>query len=299
MAKDPAFLLYYKDFDNDTANWEPEALGWFMRLLFFQAGNGYIPSDIEEVAQIARVKFSEFEKFKNIWENRISVKFSDTLSDTLKMRNERLFEIQKDRKQNALKKSILAVFGNYIKSTELSDSEVSHLKKEFRKTNDFEAYSDSNERKDRIIEFLELTIHNYRQRNAKRTQYANEDEDVIVNKDKDKKGGAGEKDKIKLPYDSEKFKTKWDEWKEYKSKEHRFRYKTTMSEEAALSKLANLARGEPEAIQIIQEAIANGWKGFFPLKQNNHENKKPDPRFDDRRSKFEGASKRRGTVKFT
>ena len=126
-------------------------------------------------------------------------------------------------------------------------------------------------------------------------------ENEVVNETKDKKGGVEEKKEIELPYDSEKFKAKWGEWKEYKHKEHRFRYKTAMSEQAALSKLTNLARGEPEAIQIIQEAIANGWKGFFPLKfnNNNHEKQKPDPRFDDIRSKFEGASKRRGKVKFT
>lgn len=87
--KDPAFLLYYKDFDNDTADWEPEALGWYMRLLFFQAGNGHIPSDIEEIAQIARVKFSEYQKFQSVWKKRISVKFSETLSDThIKFNNE-------------------------------------------------------------------------------------------------------------------------------------------------------------------------------------------------------------------
>lgn len=34
-------------------------------------------------------------------------------------------------------------------------------------------------------------------------------------------------------------------------------------------------------------------------KNKKDEKRKPDPRFDDRKSKFEGASKRRGTVKFT
>lgn len=76
MAKDPAFLFYYKDFDSDTADWEPEAIGWYVRLLCFQAANGYIPSDIEELAVVARVKFSDFEKFRDRWASRIASKFN-------------------------------------------------------------------------------------------------------------------------------------------------------------------------------------------------------------------------------
>ena len=104
---------------------------------------------------------------------------------------------------------------------------------------------------------------------------------------------------LNLPYDSEKFKKAWDDWKEYKRSEFGFKFKSVKTENMTLSKLNNISKTENEAIQIIQEAIANGWKGFYPLKSNNHEKRKPDPRFDDRASKFAGASKRRGTVKFT
>lgn len=76
MSKDPAFLFYYKDFENDTADWEADAVGWYIRLLCFQAGNGYIPEDIEELAQLARVKFSEYQNFCERWAKRLALKFT-------------------------------------------------------------------------------------------------------------------------------------------------------------------------------------------------------------------------------
>lgn len=132
-----------------------------------------------------------------------------------------------------------------------------------------------------------------------------DDSDKIIPKKSEKKekpSPAPKNPELKLPYDSEKFQEAWDGWKEYKLKEFKFRYKTTRSEQAALNQLKNLARNETEAIKIMEQSMANGWKGLFGLKtqnQNQNEQRKPDPRFDDRRSKFEGASKRRGTVKFT
>lgn len=132
-----------------------------------------------------------------------------------------------------------------------------------------------------------------------------DDLDKIIPKKSEKKekpSPAPENPELKLPYDSDKFQEAWDGWKEYKLKEFKFRYRTTRSEQAALSQLKNLARSETEAIKIMEQSMANGWKGLFDLKtqnQNQNEKRKPDPRFDDRKSKFEGASKRRGTVKFT
>src|SRR5690606_34051357 len=55
-------------------------------------------------------------------------------------------------------------------------------------------------------------------------------ESDIVDENK-KENKRAKKSKIDLPYDSENFKLKWDEWKNYKSKEHKFRYKTEMSEQ--------------------------------------------------------------------
>ena len=70
-------------------------------------------------------------------------------------------------------------------------------------------------------------------------------------------------------FDSEVFATQWKLWKVFREKEHKFKYKTAISEQAALNDLSKLAEGEEiTAIAIIHQSIAKGWKGFFELKNN-------------------------------
>lgn len=75
---------------------------------------------------------------------------------------------------------------------------------------------------------------------------------------------------IKMPFDSEKFLEAWNNWKEYKKKEHRFTYKSEMSEQAALMKLAaDSGNSEASALEMIFNSIANGYKGLFKTKETN------------------------------
>jgi hypothetical protein len=76
---------------------------------------------------------------------------------------------------------------------------------------------------------------------------------------------------LNIPFTSEHFLNKWQEWKAFKSKEYKFNYKSTQSEQAALNDLAAISNGiETTAIEIIQKSIANGWKGLFALKNTNN-----------------------------
>tara|TARA_Y100000385_G_C12685873_1_gene464187 strand:+ start:202 stop:546 length:345 start_codon:yes stop_codon:yes gene_type:complete len=68
--------------------------------------------------------------------------------------------------------------------------------------------------------------------------------------------------KVVLPFQSEKFEAAWNEWKEYKQTDHRFKYKSPKSEQRALIKLQNEHTNETDAIDAIHTAIANGWKGL-------------------------------------
>lgn len=59
--------------------------------------------------------------------------------------------------------------------------------------------------------------------------------------------------------------TVWSEWLDEK-KERKERY-TPRGMRASFTRLMNLSKGnEAVAIQIIQQSIENGWKGFFPLR---------------------------------
>jgi hypothetical protein len=79
---------------------------------------------------------------------------------------------------------------------------------------------------------------------------------------------------VKLPFNSEMFSKKWNEWKDYKKSCHKFLYKSETSEIITLNQLSKLAKNsEPDAIEIINQSIANGWKGFFELKTIQNANR--------------------------
>lgn len=72
---------------------------------------------------------------------------------------------------------------------------------------------------------------------------------------------------IELPFNSNEFIDTWNDWLEYKQEEFKFTYKSKQSLKAAFKKLYRLSEGnEKTAIEIIEESMANGWKGFFKLK---------------------------------
>jgi len=74
-----------------------------------------------------------------------------------------------------------------------------------------------------------------------------------------------------FPFQSENFKTIWINWLEYKKKEFNFKYKSSQSEQASLIQLSKLSNGEElTAIEIIKQSMANGWKGFFELKNKKN-----------------------------
>jgi len=62
------------------------------------------------------------------------------------------------------------------------------------------------------------------------------------------------------------FKEKWDIWLMYKKEVHNFQYKSPISEQAALNQLVDLSEGDEEhAARILNQSMANNWKGLFKL----------------------------------
>ena len=75
-----------------------------------------------------------------------------------------------------------------------------------------------------------------------------------------------EKEVVVYPYNSKQFLNTWSNWKIYKAKEFKFNYRTLQSEQAALKKLLNESDNEAHAVESIESAMANGWKGIYPQK---------------------------------
>ena len=63
----------------------------------------------------------------------------------------------------------------------------------------------------------------------------------------------------------------WDKWKDYKFNHFKFKYKTIQSEQAAFDSLFELCGKNLEiAKEIINQSMANGWKGFFLPKNSQN-----------------------------
>lgn len=87
------------------------------------------------------------------------------------------------------------------------------------------------------------------------------------NKERNKKSTLKEQAKLEFPFDD--FEEIWNEWKQYKKDEHNFRFKSVKTELTSLKQLQTLAQNDrTKAKQIVGQSIANGWKGFFPLRNN-------------------------------
>jgi len=70
---------------------------------------------------------------------------------------------------------------------------------------------------------------------------------------------------------SDNFLETWNEWKEYRWEQHKFKYKGCRSEQAALMHINNISgRNEEVAVKIILQSMAEGWKGLFELKNSKN-----------------------------
>lgn len=86
----------------------------------------------------------------------------------------------------------------------------------------------------------------------------------------EKKREEKNRESVIFPFTSDDFKRLWSLWKEYRKDQHNFKYKSSSTEQAALTSLTNITQDEQTAIQVIKQSIANGWKGFFELKNKNN-----------------------------
>jgi len=100
---------------------------------------------------------------------------------------------------------------------------------------------------------------------------------MVMVKDKDMVKESG----IHFLWEKEDISQLWKEWKDYKFKQFRFKYKTLQSEQASFDSLMKLSGKNLEiANEIVKQSMANGWKGFFELKIS--QNKTLSPKIDNK-----------------
>lgn len=82
--------------------------------------------------------------------------------------------------------------------------------------------------------------------------------------------------KVVLPFDSKEFSEAWAIWIEERKLKRLKKY-TQRGEQGALKRLAKESNGnEALAIEMINNAIARGWQGIYPIK--NHDKRTNTPR---------------------
>lgn len=258
--KDPAALIYIDKFLIATAEMDADCVGWYTKLLLHQYDKGSLPNDIEKLASLCNVRFSEFERFKQVFKQVLEQKFKQNESNRLEQDTAK--DIIRKREKFVKKRSEAGVLGVFIKiakeKLKANDTQIDFLKSELLKI-DFEKIK-KEDREQMLKQMLE----------QKTKLYINVD--IDINKDIDKeKGGKGEK----TNFISKEFSVQWDLWKIYRKKKDKFSYLNIDSEKRALSELLNLAdNDEKTAVKIIQQSIDNGWKGFFELKNKKQEKTK-------------------------
>lgn len=102
---------------------------------------------------------------------------------------------------------------------------------------------------------------------------------------------------IIFPFDTQEFKDAWNNWKEYKKTEFNFKFKSLQSEQAQLKKLSNMVSTPEDAISILEQSMANGWKGLFDLQPEKI--KKDDPKYrEKRKQELEDFYRKKAAAKF-
>ena len=179
--RDPAVLFYINDWLTSTAEMDADARGWYLNLLLHNYDKTDLPNDVEKLAVLCNVKFSEYERFKQVFEQVLKHKFEQNennrltnlrTNDILKNR-----EIFKDKRSNAGKVSyVMKYFAkNYNKEYRIKsikefvkenfDYEIDlkneqMLKQVFEQV--FELYRNENESNSFINNNIELRTENFK-----------------------------------------------------------------------------------------------------------------------------------------
>ena len=103
MTKDPACLFYINDWLTSTAEMDADCRGWYLNLLLHNYDKGNLPNDIEKLAVLCCVKFSEYERFEHVFEHVLKHKFEQIENNRLT--NLRTQSILKGREQFKEKRS--------------------------------------------------------------------------------------------------------------------------------------------------------------------------------------------------
>ncbi len=248
--KDPAFLMYSKDWLEGTAEFTPSEKGVYIDLLCYQHQRGHIPEDTTRLARLVGMPHKEFLR---VWK-AIAKKFDRRAEGELT--NKKMDKVSNDRSVHSKMRTIVGTFGAMLRASEISNTTAAKIRKQFN-WKEFQEIP-ANELSKELSIWLAKCLAN-----AKHI-IGNANANAIANDNN-----------IKYPFSSEVFLVAWNRWKQYKSDQHGFHFKTQDTEQTSINKLAKDAgNNEQIALEIIENSIANGYQGLFKSHHTKDTSKK-------------------------
>jgi hypothetical protein len=104
MSKDPACLFYINDWLTSTAEMDADCRGWYLNLLLHNYDKETLPNELEKLAVLCNVKFSEYQRFEQVFEQVLKQKFE--LLEDGRLSNQRTQSILKARELFKDKRSV-------------------------------------------------------------------------------------------------------------------------------------------------------------------------------------------------
>lgn len=259
MSKDPAALVYIAQWISATNGMKAEYRAWYFDLLLHQFDNGSVPTDLDEMAGICRVRPSEFERFNQFVNQVVNQKFNQ--NDNHRLENDFAKDViqkRKSYKKGKDRSSAMGVVVRYAIDLGVEKKAINLLKKHLYDLDTEQIVELKN--KEKLKELVNQMV------DQKVNLLIDKDKDVdisnikVIDEEIIKPG-------IKTKFISTEFRSQWDLYKIFRKKNDRFVFLNVDSENRKLKELENLSNGnEKTAIAIIQQSIDNGWKGLFELK---------------------------------
>lgn len=125
MSKDPAVLFFIDTWLLATKEMRADCRGWYLNLILHQFDKNDLPDDIEELANLADVRFSEYEMFKQVFKQVLKHKFKKQPNGRLA--NEYAKSILRRRADFKQKRSLsgkISYFLRYVRLNLHSDENV-------------------------------------------------------------------------------------------------------------------------------------------------------------------------------
>lgn len=170
--KDPAALLYIDKWLVSTKGMKASARGWYLNLILHQYDKGSLPNNIEDLADFADVKHSEFEEFKQVFEQVLKQKFVE--NEDGRLINKFAQEIIQKRESFKEKRSESGKWSYILK----------YIRKNHLQNKDFELFLKDNIDLNFDIKNKQLLEQVFKQNYE---LYINENEDKNINIDLSKK----------------------------------------------------------------------------------------------------------------